>query len=230
MSYGIQKKTDLKLEKIAKILLEKKAGFGEDVTREGIEIAKKLKSKGLHNNLRGNAMKDYMHHMDMSAHPKFMQGVKLKAASALVEHAAEVGGLGILAAPHIYHAVTGKKVSNKTERNTELAGLGVLAAHPAHALGKAMMSKMKHAGVGAALVKMAGAFDKVNALPAKPAPAPKPQFTMEHLNAQRQKLGLRTVAPRPMTPRTGSLAAKAVSTGAAHAKPGLLGKALSIFK
>lgn len=41
--------------------------------------------------------------------------------------AAELIGLGTLAAPHLYNLATGKDVSHKTNRNTELAGLGILA-------------------------------------------------------------------------------------------------------
>jgi hypothetical protein len=63
-------------------------------------------------------------------------------------HAAEVVGLGTLAAPHVYNAVTGKKASHKTERNTELAGLGILAAPSV----KALMSKAKIAHVKRAAV------------------------------------------------------------------------------
>jgi hypothetical protein len=75
---------------------------------------------------------------------------ELSKLSSLAEHALDVGGLGVLAAPHLYHSATGKKVSDKTERNTELAGLGILAAHPAYTLAKSF----KPAGVMAKLKKV----------------------------------------------------------------------------
>jgi hypothetical protein len=59
-------------------------------------------------------------------------------------HAAEIAGLGILAAPSIYHKATGKEVKKSTTHNAELLGLGTLAAPSAYALGKHIMQK--HAG------------------------------------------------------------------------------------
>ncbi len=67
---------------------------------------------------------------------------KLKTAEWKA-HALEVGGLGLLAAPTAYKAITGKKVSDRTTHAAELGGLGVLAAHPAHALGKAAIKGVK---------------------------------------------------------------------------------------
>jgi hypothetical protein len=54
---------------------------------------------------------------------------------------AEVGGLGILAAPHVKSLVTGKKTDHKTERNAELTGLGVLAAPAAHNIYKRLAKR-----------------------------------------------------------------------------------------
>lgn len=62
----------------------KRANIGDAMAREGIELAKKLKATGAYKNLRGNALKDYMSHMDLSAHPKFRQGVQVKAAMAKI--------------------------------------------------------------------------------------------------------------------------------------------------
>ena len=74
-----------------------------------------------------------------------------KIATGMWGHAAEVGGLGILAAPHVYNAVTGKKAKEKTVRNSELAGLGLLAAPSVKAL-----MKFKHAALTTAYRPAAG--------------------------------------------------------------------------
>jgi hypothetical protein len=57
-------------------------------------------------------------------------------------HAAELAGLGILAAPSIGH-LRGKDWSEKNKARAEVAGLGVLAAPSAYAVGKAGLSKLK---------------------------------------------------------------------------------------
>jgi hypothetical protein len=71
-------------------------------------------------------------------------------------HAAEVAGLGTLAAPHIYNAVTGKKATHKTERNTELAGLGILAAPSVKALLTKRANVNPSAFTGRAAAKLFG--------------------------------------------------------------------------
>ena len=53
---------------------------------------------------------------------------KIASKADLATHAVELAGLGTLAAPHIYSAVTGKRAKHKTERAAELGGLGTLAA------------------------------------------------------------------------------------------------------
>lgn len=65
---------------------------------------------------------------------------KTKKAS-LAEHALEVGGLGLLAAPTAYKAITGKKVKDRTSHAAELGGLGVLAAHPAYSMAKHLIKR-----------------------------------------------------------------------------------------
>lgn len=60
----------------------------------------------------------------------------------IASHAAELAGLGILAAPSIQH-LRGKEMSEKNKARTEVAGLGVLAAPSALAAGKAGLSKGK---------------------------------------------------------------------------------------
>lgn len=133
-----------------------KLGFNiaEEATREGIRMAKLLKQKNVVPK-GGNALKDYMHHMDLSAHPKFSQGVKAtaqgmtkKVASAWA-HAAELGGLGILAAPSVQH-LRGKEMSEKNKSRAEVAGLGVLAAPTAIGVAKkglGMLKKVKKASL-----------------------------------------------------------------------------------
>lgn len=115
--------------------------------KEGIEMAKKLKAKNLVPKA-GNALKDYMGHMDLSAHPKFSGGVKataqgaMKKVSSMGTHAAELAGLGILAVPSIQH-LRGKEMSEGAKAKTEIGGLGVLAAPSAVAAGKAGLGKLK---------------------------------------------------------------------------------------
>ena len=58
-------------------------------------------------------------------------------------HAAEIGGLGILAAPSIKALATGKKMSENKTHKYELAGLGLLAAPSAIHMGKSILSKIK---------------------------------------------------------------------------------------
>jgi len=59
-------------------------------------------------------------------------------------HAAELGGLGILAAPSV-QKLRGKAMGEKAEHKTELAGLGVLAAPSALAAGKGLLGKFRKA-------------------------------------------------------------------------------------
>jgi hypothetical protein len=148
--------------------VEKVSGVMEDAAHEGIAMAKKLKAKNLVGGLRGNTLKDYYHHMDLSAHPKFMQGVKAtvqgpmgKAASMEHwTHAAELAGLGTLAAPTI-QKMRGKPMSEENTNRAELGGLGVLAAPSAISMGKTIAGKLK--GVGKAVAKHASAnLDLVN--------------------------------------------------------------------
>jgi hypothetical protein len=57
-------------------------------------------------------------------------------------HAAEIGGLGILAKPSI-DEMRGKEVAPKRKAGTELAGLGVLAAPSAYELGQSALKKYR---------------------------------------------------------------------------------------
>jgi len=66
---------------------------------------------------------------------------EVKEASPLY-HAAELGGLGILAAPSAAH-LSGHKMKEDTQHKLELGGLGVLAAPSAYAAGKSILSKLK---------------------------------------------------------------------------------------
>lgn len=56
------------------------------------------------------------------------------------DHMAELGGLGILAAPSIGH-LTGHDMSDNAAHATELGGLGVLAAPSALHMGKALLRR-----------------------------------------------------------------------------------------
>jgi hypothetical protein len=65
---------------------------------------------------------------------------KIAGWGDLATHAAEVGGLGILAAPTI-QKMRGKKMSEKGEHAAELGGLGVLAAPSAAHLAKHLIKR-----------------------------------------------------------------------------------------
>lgn len=77
-------------------------------------------------------------HMEKAA---FWAGFE-KEGSAFA-HAAELGGLGVLAAPAIQH-LRGKEMSEGAKAKTEVAGLGILAAPSLHAAGKGLLSRMAH--------------------------------------------------------------------------------------
>ena len=62
--------------------------------------------------------------------------------SSAIYHAAELGGLGILAAPSIRN-MQGKPMSQKNKDRAEVAGLGVLADPSAVAAGKGLVSNVK---------------------------------------------------------------------------------------
>lgn len=168
--------------------------------QEGIQLAKKLKSTGAAQKLRGAPLKDYMHHMDLSAHPKFSQGVKAtvqgmpKTGSAWA-HAAELGGLGILAAPSVQH-LRGKEMSEKNKSRAELGGLGVLAAPTAAVVAKKgldMLRKVKRASVKRAALDLwnpsSGSVGGRGAHGV--AQAAKKTFTLDHLKGAYQKAGLK---------------------------------------
>jgi hypothetical protein len=57
-------------------------------------------------------------------------------------HAAEIGGLGLLAAPTAKKVMTGKDMSEGKQHAAELGGLGILAAPSAYALGKKYLGKV----------------------------------------------------------------------------------------
>lgn len=56
-------------------------------------------------------------------------------------HAAELAGLGTLAAPSLKHMVTGKDMSKKNQHRAEIAGLGILAAPSIYHLAKGFMKR-----------------------------------------------------------------------------------------
>jgi hypothetical protein len=57
---------------------------------------------------------------------------ELEKISLLAEHALDVAGLGVLAAPTVSKHFRDKEWGEKNKRRAELVGLGVLAAHPAY--------------------------------------------------------------------------------------------------
>jgi hypothetical protein len=73
-----------------------------------------------------------------------------KVANSL-EHAVELGGLGILARPSINH-LRGKEMSERSKSWHETAGLGVLAAPSAYGIGKSLLTRGKPAANMAAHV------------------------------------------------------------------------------
>lgn len=191
-----------------------KLGFSiaDEAAREGIRMAKLLKQRNVVPKA-GNALKDYMHHMDLSAHPKFSQGVKATAQGMTKKvasgwaHAAELGGLGILAAPSVQH-LRGKEMSEKNKSRAEIAGLGVLAAPTALGVAKkglGMLRKVKRASVKRAALDawnpstgavMSGSGGTRGAnlgthVGGSVAQAAKKTFTLDHLKGAYQKAGLK---------------------------------------
>lgn len=89
---------------------------------------------------------------------------KVKEASGNFGHAAELAGLGMLAAPTI-QKMRGKPMKDKNKDRAEIGGLGVLAAPSAIGLGKSLMGKMKGVGkVGLNIAKHASVTDSALSL------------------------------------------------------------------
>jgi hypothetical protein len=168
--------------------LVKIAGVMDDAAREGIQLAKKLKARGLAGKLRGNTLKDYVHHMDLSAHPKFKApgtgggtqknfsdagmlahaGIKKVGAGGL-SPALSMGGLAGLTALEGSQAFNKKK--SKKERGMAAASAGatgsILAAEGIH--NKDMLkSGLKKANKWAT-GKAPSAMDKIKNLAGKAA-------------------------------------------------------------
>jgi len=168
--------------------------------------------------------------------------------------AVDIAGLGILAAPTI-QKMRGKEMSEKGTHAAELGGLGVLAGSSAHKIysgmrdaakgavkgGKlrAALGAIKHASVkkGAADIwnpttgavhaaeggTRAANFGTHVSQQAQQA-LKKPAFTMEHLKAGRAALAAKGITPK-------GFVGKAVSTFGKHGSAGpLVLGALSIFK
>lgn len=117
---------------------------------------------------------------------------ELEKISSLAEHALDVGGLAMLAAPTVSKHFRNKEWSEKNKRRIELGGLGVLAAHPAYSIGKRLLTK-KGSISGGALSIFKEASEKtvlssiekeafLSRLFGKAKPAFKPSFG-GHLNA-----------------------------------------------
>jgi hypothetical protein len=89
--------------------------------------------------------------MHAATYASFKEELGLIKQSSNYLHAAELGGLGILAAPNVA-SMAGKKMSEKNKNRAEVAGLGVLAAPSAVALAKNVGKRVgsavaKHASV-----------------------------------------------------------------------------------
>ena len=98
------------------------------------------------------ARKDVFRAMDNSA--RLVPGKTVTKVGSVGAHAAELAGLGMLAAPTI-QKMRGKPMSEKNKDRAELGGLGVLAAPSALALKKPALEFGKH------LLKR-GSVDKVS--------------------------------------------------------------------
>lgn len=122
----------------------------------------------------------------------------------IASHAAELAGLGMLAAPSISH-LRGKDWSEKNKARMEVAGLGVLAAPSALAVGKAGLSKLKglasklpkHASLDAwnpesgALISESGGSRALSQGTTGAKAAAKPKFDINALKSAYQKAGIK---------------------------------------
>lgn len=84
------------------------------------------------------ARKDVFRAMDNSA--RLVPGKTVTKVGSVGAHAAELAGLGMLAAPTI-QKMRGKPMSEKNKDRAELGGLGVLAAPSALSLGKHLLKR-----------------------------------------------------------------------------------------
>lgn len=75
----------------------------------------------------------------------------------LASDAAELAGLGILAAPAVHHLVKNREWSEKNKSRAEVAGLGVLAAPAALNVGRKGISKLKAMSRAANVAKLRNA-------------------------------------------------------------------------
>lgn len=131
-----------------------------------------------------------------------------KISTGVGEHVAELAGLGTLAAPHAYSAVTGKKPSHKTERNVELAGLGILAAPSAINLGKHLLKK-----AAPVTPQMMASYDAHQAFLKQQPAAPKAAPKLTHpANMQRANMLADFTPP-------GAFHAPAAAKAVSHAAP-----------
>lgn len=159
---------------------------------------------------------------------------ELEKIASMGAHAAEIAGLGILAAPTAVKHFGGKEWSEKNKRRAELGGLATLAAPSAFEMGKSVLKKIKkgaadiwnpatgaiHATEGGSRAANFGTHVSQQAQQA----LKKPAFTMEHLKAGRAALAAKGITPK-------GFVGKAVTTLGKHGSAGpLVLGALSIFK
>ena len=83
---------------------------------------------------------------------------EMEKISSMAEHALDVGGLAMLAAPTVSKHFANKEWSEKNKRRAELGGLGVLAAHPAYSMAKRLIKKGSVTKNSSAIGQVRGAF------------------------------------------------------------------------
>lgn len=166
-------------------------------------------------------------------------------------HAAELAGLGILAAPSVAE-LAGKKVDERKKAGAEVAGLGILAAPSLHhygskalkyikkasvdysALAEALDEKLAAAGMDRMMQQHAlieGSRQAAPAAAASPKPVQRHTFGREVSMPHSGGSGLDLAHPPKMAPPTAAAGrvGKAVGTvaGGAPKATGFLAKALS---
>ena len=114
-------------------------------------------------------------------------------------NAAEIAGLGVLAAPSVSTLMDSKE--SKKEKNHarfETAGLGVLAAHPAYEMAKGLLTKkasdLWNPSTGAVVGSEGGsraANRGVSLATSKPSVSPKPKFTLDTLKSAYKAQGMK---------------------------------------
>lgn len=189
-------------------LVKIKKASADDLIREGINVAKKLKANGAYKNLRGNALKDYMYHMDMSAHPKFRTGVKTtvqgmgKSAAGKLPPALSMGGLAGLV------GLEGSQAFNKEKSKKErMMSAGAAGATGSILAGEAIHNKkLIKSTAKSGLKKLKGLASKAG------------KTVLKHASVEKVSMDLWNPATGKIFGEAASKA-KSIATGAAKAAP-----------